>query len=515
MPNFLFPQSEENQAYLNQLNRGTDYGTGAIERQGDRMADSERRQGQIIGSALEKAPGQYMEGARFRSQQDNDEQFRRLREAEEGRARDRFGPELKNLQYQTDILGLNKGRMEKDDQFEYGPLSSEESARMGGAKSRKEVGWGDRRNAGLAALEGTKTSTSALKQGMERDRYALEQQRITDLAGGYGMPTAGGMSQAPQAPAAAPPQGAPLASMPRAEEHGSIVPVIQPGTEVRDESGKVLAFKAKDPASGELKFINNQPIDEHGRTLYDEYMAAQPVAAEAPRKEAPAPSAQAAPAAAQPPTEDRVMALARSANVSPERARAAIMNMDRERAAAARQLELSGELSRESLPSSAAARQGAAQLKSQINDLNQAMDDIQRYEGAASSGGGSTLASFLGKISPNDSGVVQSDSQKILRSGIADSLQRVDPQAANEVRSSSAVGSQKERMQAAAVQAVQKQLKQIQDFIDSHSTYANDPQIRELQMLRDKLAQSVGASKRNIVPPMRGSTGMQKVSFRD
>ncbi len=463
MPNFIMPQSEEDNAYLQQLNRGTDYSTGATERQGDRQADSIRRQGAIIGDTLANAPSQYMEGARFKTQQEGEAQRQRIVDAEENRAQQRFTPELRSLNNSADILGVQKSGMEKAQAFEYDPLSEEDQQRYGAA-TRHGADWGTRREAELASIGGTNAATAGTWQSVADAKAAAQHARAREIAMGLGSPSAPGSAPAvsaepaPMAQNLPPPAGA--------------------------DAGPPKSMAA----------------------LYNQYSApaaATPVSA---------PATAAAPQANAPSADARAAAIAARSGLPIEQARGLVAQMDMERSAAMRAQELGLESSRDTLPTSSAVRNQVSGLKDQLQQLNSALNQSDQYESAANLGGGSFLANLL--QGGTDRGLVESEGQKQIRGNIASTLQQIDPAAAAEVRSSG-MGDMHERLKQASNFAIQKKIDEIRTFINTHSRFRNDPEMQELQQNADKLAATLGNQKRNIVPQMRGSQGMSKVSFRN
>ncbi len=454
MPNFNYPQSEEDAALLNQINRGTDYATGATERQGERSADSTRRQGQIIGQTLENAPSQYMEGARFKSDQANQEQTRRIRDSEESRSAQMFQPQLRNANTQADIMGIDKANMEATQRDQSAPLSEEEQAyyHMPAGTTHRQMQAGLGNQGTLAGIRGTQTATAATNQAMGHNTYEFGKEKLGDTLAAYMTPQ-GGAAPAPAAPDM--PQGS-----------------------------------SADRAHAALTGFN-------------------------PSEEAPSPPAPKN-AATQPTPQQlsdaQVAEIAKRNGTSPEAVRAAYNRMQYERSIASRQADMSLESWRDTSPTSANTRQQIDSMKGEIQNLNAALSAGDRYKAAASAGSGGFLANAL--QGSNDRGWLESEGQKQIRNEQTARLAAIDPAAASEVRSQG-FGDMGDRMQKASAMAAQKKLDEIDAFINAHSRFRNDPEMIELAQNAAKLRQAIGGGKRNIVPPMHGSSGMERVNFRN
>ena len=445
------PYVPDDSHYYDSVNQGGD----ALRHYQDLMAEENAAttsaQGANNANMISNLPSNVMSGADFSMKRAQNQQGLDIRNSEEQRAQQMFGPQLQSANISNDQgraslqqAQFNMETAKHRQGLEQGAMSSEEANVIGhpeyAGMPRDVVNSALGTGQGAAGLAATRAGTAASNQQLQASQYGLAHEKLNNAIGGQDF--------------SAPPSPAPQA----------------PTGSVADRAAAAIN-------------------------------GFQPVSAPAPAPQQPS---------QQTLNPEQVSAAAKKYGLSEDEVRSSYRNMQVQRQMASEQHQMGMENFRALTPANQEVRSGVTELKGKIQALNQAWQSADRYKSAAAMGSGSFLANTL----PGNSGWVESEGQKVIRKQAAQTLAQMgDYEGASEINSTG-VGDMSQRIKDATAAAIQKETADMDAFINAHSRFANDPEMVELKQNVEKLRQMAGSQPGNLnIPKANSGNGMSTVGF--
>lgn len=445
------PYVPDDEHYYGTLNQGGELARHYTDAMAEENVQGIRDHGALAAKAIQSLPGEFMNGADWRMNRARQQQAYDTTGAEENRRSQLFGPQLQaaNLGNQQAQLGIDSTRQtmeQRAHQFgvETGKMTPEEAAVIGhpeyAGMSRDVV------NAALGtagSAQGIASSRAGQRLAEEQNRegtYRFGREQVENEIGGL---TPGG---------------------------GTPTNMVQP------------AAQNAAPAPG----MNLTSYGSAGSLGAPQGAPQQGAAAAGPAQL----------------SDEQVQTLAKKYNISPDAVRSSYRNMQIQRESATHQRQISDESARATLPGNAEVRTNVEQMKGRLQALQESLDSANRYDAAVTKGGLSSVAGLAGKLSPNDSGWIESSAQHQIRENAAKTLESMgDFENASEIRAGG-MGKMSDRIRDSVRASIAKETQAMRQYMQEHSRYRDDPEMKDLEQSLQKLQYANGQGVPNVVGNM-------------